>query len=705
MATGGGGGGTTSGVGVPGQAVNSFQNSAVGDLNGMSLPAILNEVVSVTGVYPFPFATGPAELPTNPPVGVAPRPNGPVLVFGNSVTIGGTGGTATTGGGAGGGTGGGTAAGGTIISLLSAADFAIYSDRLLGSANRNSQTDYAAPAIDVPTFRRTFTSTTATTGVGTGAGGTGAGGTGGGSTTGGSTFTAGNQDPNDRNTDQDGGTSLSAGVVTGAFALVSSALTYWTNLDQTGVTSDAYLTNPVGVTTLNFGAHSFADLTAYNNPDGINAILQWTAVPANDPNDGLSSATPPNLIGSPNFRNYSRISVSNAIAAIEGTEALSYLQSHGDMPKIDSNNDGIITATELQNFVDDSTSEGLPEAGAMARLLGGTARVVGPVAYSNPGALPSPIAIPGQTLVGETPDQPDVLQRRFNFFDYVADGNLNGSVTLAQFQALSSNLLPAPDAFVINDRQHASADGYLVDPTAQRDYANLQHLLPKYEWVPKAALAKYRNVSPAVFHVNRGTKPGTTYPVYTLFDAPQSSNPNAVSNANLASNAGSSTPAQVINVGTKSPAGVTSTTATPQTPVATTTPTTTGTATASPATGTSTTNTGTAATTNGDAAFLSGLAAIANAQDSGATPTSTTSSSSSNQNTGTSAPTGSTMTTAAALATLPKMPVVTVPTSNPTPPATTTVPTTTTTATTTTTTTPKKKAAPKQKSFLQQLFG
>ena len=63
----------------------------------MSLPAVLNEVISVTGTYPFPFTESPSTIPTDPPVSVIPNQLGPVLVFGNALTIGGTATTSTTG--------------------------------------------------------------------------------------------------------------------------------------------------------------------------------------------------------------------------------------------------------------------------------------------------------------------------------------------------------------------------------------------------------------------------------------------------------------------------------------------------------------------------------------------------------------------------------------------------------------------------------
>jgi hypothetical protein len=510
--TGGAGGVGGTGLLTVGQANNNAENVAVGDVNGIAFPAILNEVVSVTGDYSYPFSTGPGTPPTNPPTGVVPRPFGPVLIFGNALILGGGAAignsSSTTGNG---GTGGGTTTTGTLLSLLANADFAQYSGRILGSGNRNSTTDFAAPALNVPTFRRTFAGTATTTTTG-----------------GGGTATSPIGDPADHNTFNDGGTSLSAAEVTGAFALVASALNYWTALNVTGVTSDGYLTGPVGVHTLNFGPHGLLDLSAYNNPDGINAILQWTAIPAADSSDGLSASTPPEAIGSPDFRNFSQLSVGNAIAAIEGAVALQYLISHNDLPYIDTNNNGIITTTELQTFVDNSTKLGLPEAGAMARLLGGTARTGPDTDKSNPYGVD-----PTVTLYQEQPDQPDVLQRRFNFFDYAADGNLNGSVTTDQLTVLAHNLLPMPDSFVINNRQKASVDGYLLNPTAQRDYHNLLHLLPKYEFVPKSALVKYKNVSPSIFHVARGTSPyAGAFPAFTLFGGVSNSNPGSnVTNA------------------------------------------------------------------------------------------------------------------------------------------------------------------------------
>ncbi len=145
---------------------------------------------------------------------------------------------------------------------------------------------------------------------------------------------------------------MSAAIVTGSYALVSSALNYWITLAQSnGYVDDAYLTSPVGVDSLNYGPHQFKNLSAWNNPSGINGILAWTAVPATDANDGGSLSTPPTLPGNTAYRAYASVNVANAIAAIEGYVAINYLLKHNIFPIIDANHDGIITAQELQGFV------------------------------------------------------------------------------------------------------------------------------------------------------------------------------------------------------------------------------------------------------------------------------------------------------------------------------------------------------------------
>ena len=124
---------------------------------------------------------------------------------------------------------------------------------------------------------------------------------------------------------------------------------------------------------------------------------------------------------------------------------------------------------------------GCSEAGAMARLRSAWMASIG---IAGTTAFPRRVARPA----GRPPS------RRLNFFDYAADGQLNGAISIDQLRILAHNLLPAPDAFVTVDRQRSSEDGYLLSPTANRDYANLQHPGPSYVFVQaKSTVARFRN--------------------------------------------------------------------------------------------------------------------------------------------------------------------------------------------------------------------
>lgn len=452
----------------------------LGDANGMSLPAVLSEMISVTGTYPFPYAEDARTGPDDPSPGAAPRPPAPILLTGSNRSVS-TGATLLTTG---------SNSGVTVVT----GDQILFKDKLLVASNRATGTDFVAPAIDVPTFRRTF--------IG---------------------------DLNSFNVFRESGTSLSAGVASGSFALVASALNYWTSLAHTvdGATVDAYLTQPVGARSLTFGSHGVLDLSLYANPDGVNSILQWTAVPAVDEPNTLDTVNPDPLFGSEQFRNFSRIDVGNAIAAIEGAVALDYLFAHGAFDTIDGNKDGLITAQEIQTFTDNAATIGVPEQGAMARFLGGTAR------------LPSV----GTTAAGESPDNDDVLQRRFNFFDYAANGELKGVISIDRLKDLAHRLLPTPDSFTINDRQRASNVGWLLKAEPVRNYAGFQHLLPTYAWVPKRIAQKFAHRSPARFGVNRKELPGTANPLYTLFQAPRPKVAAAANNNNTNDRPNNPTPA------------------------------------------------------------------------------------------------------------------------------------------------------------------
>ena len=89
----------------------------------------------------------------------------------------------------------------------------------------------------------------------------------------------------------------------------------------------------------------------------------------------------------------------------------------------------------------------------MAALLGGTSTYAQPEAGIN------------NIVFNENPDQPAALQRRFNYFDYLANGQLEGGISISSFKMLANTLLPQPDSYVIVDRQRASANGFLVAPS------------------------------------------------------------------------------------------------------------------------------------------------------------------------------------------------------------------------------------------------
>ena len=438
---------TVASAGQYGQQQGSTTTSTTtGDFNGMSMPAVLNEVVSVGGTTAMPFYLTPNSDPMDPNVGAYPRAFIPVQFSGAT--------SSTT-------TGVGT---GQVATLMNGQGN-FYADDILYASNSGITTDYMAPAVDVPTFAQVS------------------------STRG-----------NDPLVFDEAGTSMSAAVTTGSFAVVTSALNYWISLNKVGATSDAYLTQPVGARTLNYGQKALKDLTTYANPDGVNSILQWTAVPVNyNELSDLDLASMPQTANS-----YSRIDVGNAIAAIEGEVAMQWLLKNGTFPVIDSNKNGMITASELQYFVDNASAMGMAEAGSMARLLGGTATFdVGVTAYNN---VPNPAG---------------TLARRFNFFDYAGDGQLNGFITMDQIKVMAQTLLPKPDAFSIIDRTRASANTYLLDPEAVRNYNTITTL--NYNWVYasrtqwQSTLKKFKGFSPSQYGVNKGLNDRID-PTYVLFD-------------------------------------------------------------------------------------------------------------------------------------------------------------------------------------------
>ena len=285
--------------------------------------------------------------------------------------------------------------------------------------------------------------------------------------------------------------------------------TYWTNLaTSSGYTADAYLNTPVGV--------DFAQLrqaapsrTWRPGTRPAASTASWPGRPCRRPTPTTAAASRRRRRSPADttYRSYATINVANAVAAIEGYEAIHYLTAHHDWKYIDTNHDEVITAQEVHELRRQFGRDGHARSGRHGRSAW-VARP--PTAPSQPGL--------NNEVFNENPDDPAAEQRRFNFFDYAADGQLNGSVTINEFKMLGRILLPSPDAYTITDRQRASANGFLLAPTAQRNFVALQHTLPTYQWVSAAQVKKYRNVSPAQFGVGQNQTPGTYLPLYTLFD-------------------------------------------------------------------------------------------------------------------------------------------------------------------------------------------
>jgi hypothetical protein len=256
------------------------------------------------------------------------------------------------------------------------------------------------------------------------------------------------------------GTSAATPVHVGQVALARSTVDFWADIFAAGgATTDTYLTSPADVLALSLAG--VRNLAPYATADGVNSILQWTAIPILDVDfpDGLDNDIVDQLTvrGRTNFRTYARTDIGNAVAAIEGAMALDYLTA-GTKKKLisprvavlDLNCNGLVTAAEIEGFINDAAraigcpvpaglaAGDIPEVKAMARLLGGTdiaARV-----------------------------------RRMQFFDLAADGVLpvpaTPSLTLAQFSTLKGILLPKPNAFKIVNRNPNL--GFLLAPDRRR---------------------------------------------------------------------------------------------------------------------------------------------------------------------------------------------------------------------------------------------
>ena len=208
-----------------------------GDVNGMPLPAVLNEVITVTGSYPLPFLPTSTTPPTDPTQGVLTRPAAPILVA-QFLSIGGV---------------AGAPAWVRTRSRTSPWATELPSPTSFSTSSRTKlHDDFAAPEVDIPTFLRTFV---------------GDGGAHNVFDEGGNLALVGHRDRLDR-----------AGL---------SALDFWSTLNAQGATAEAYRHHPRRRADLELRPARFKDLSIYSNPDSINAILQWTSLaPITDENIG-----------------------------------------------------------------------------------------------------------------------------------------------------------------------------------------------------------------------------------------------------------------------------------------------------------------------------------------------------------------------------------------------------------------------------------
>jgi hypothetical protein len=265
------------------------------------------------------------------------------------------------------------------------------------------------------------------------------------------------------------GTSAASPIVTGISVMVHSALDFWLDVAASHST-DANFLSPTGA---NLALGAITNLAPYLTPNGINSIMQWTAEPIEDRDLGNEDFVQQqhSLVDPVNFRNYSRIDVANAVAAIEGKIALDYFGNHPAVPaQIDANNNGILSAAELQTFIDAGPGSGVSTIDqAFARLLGGTSS--------------------------------GSATRRTDFFDRI-DGTTHGGIRINEVSHLADILLPDPNAFPIDavmDSQNTEValQGYLLAPDTLRNWADLTMHSPGTDFVGSEIPEEWRGLSPA----------------------------------------------------------------------------------------------------------------------------------------------------------------------------------------------------------------
>jgi hypothetical protein len=400
---------------------------------GAIVPAIMNEVVEVTAAYPW----GPEPPLVGPPLDI----------------------------------------GATDRCELDAEDELAFPGKIPAFANRNITTDFAAPGVCVSTY--------------------------------GPSFFVGELDPAAVATatgpllQQFAGTSAAAPIITGSFVFGFDVLSTWAAIaagggtisfvDSAATTADdktaavnQYLTRDLLVApggahiapaVLGIGAAA-SHLGAYANQDGINAILQWTAIPREDVNIGESNTLPEGtddsvvqrrLRDSDRFRTYSHVNLANFLSSVEGSIALNFFADRPAELAQMASKDGdpsLITAFDIDAYVADVTNT--PTERAMAHLLGGADRV---------GRL-----------------------NRLRYLDIVQDEHVDGGIRAdaAAFAALRDRILPDPTDFAITNRTASADQGYALDSTPLRNYQDLKYY-PRGSLLAPTPKGKLKKKSPAQF--------------------------------------------------------------------------------------------------------------------------------------------------------------------------------------------------------------
>ncbi len=449
------------------------------DFNGMNssaIPAVINEVIEVIGSYPY----GPNSTIVTSPGTPLPRPPINFRTTDPATRLECTGDEAPPG---------------------SAGDQIVFAGKVPSFSSRSRTSDFAAPGVCVNTFALSGFAQFST---------------------------AGNQAVQLGTILQEfNGTSSAAPFVTGAFVLGRDIMSQWakvvarggiispTDTDPTLVELNEYLTRDLGPnTTINIAAilpllPSFA---SFLNPDGINALLQWSAIPREDINLGEEDFPPTGsddsviqerLIFSDRFRTYSHLNFGTLLSSIEGTIGLRYFQVNPvqldllNRASLDTVVGGFLTsdttlisASDIECFANSNLLV-LPTG---QRLLpnGISCAVASPTVYNSTSRAMARL-LGGSDRVARA--------NRLSFLDLVQNERVDNGILpgAADIAALLERLLPRVNDFPITRRQ-ASADlPYAMDSTAVRNYHDLKILVPSGIYAPSSFPKKLRDKTPQQF--------------------------------------------------------------------------------------------------------------------------------------------------------------------------------------------------------------